>query len=546
MKFNFNMHMNPNFDFKPKSIGKKGTFVAALMTVMLFLLTQYFYMIPMNIKNPAFIMFLMMMIGVFLFLDSALTGIPQRWYKAVIGIVVVLGAYLGIGFAYGHPIFHASAYHSQLVVDENADFYADNENRSFDQIPVVDRASATRLGDRKMGEIRDYVSQFDVASDYTQINYQGRPVRVTPLNYSGLIKWFNNFQDGLPAYIMVDMVTQEADIVRLDNKMKYSESDKFFRNIYRHLFVNYPTLMFEEISFEIDEAGIPYFIAPVYEYKIGLFSGEDIVGAVLVNACDGSHQYYDISEVPSWLDRVYPESLVTTQLENWGQYTNGYWNVHFGQKDVLQPTEGYNYITIDDDVYFYTGLTSVMADESNVGFALINLRTKEAKFYNIPGAEEYSAQNSAQGEVQDLGYIATFPILINCGGEPTYFMALKDSSDLVKQYAFVSVQNYNVVATGVSISEAQKSYFQKLSANGSNITNTENTTTLTGVVTNFTSVVVEGNTRFYFNLDNSELIFIAPVSLSDELPLCQVGDEVTIKYMMADGDQSVIINSFEK
>ena len=328
--------------------------------------------------------------------------------------------------------------------------------------------------------------------------------------------------------------------------MKYSESDKFFRNIYRHLFVNYPTLMFEEISFEIDEAGIPYFIAPVYEYKIGLFSGEDIVGAVLVNACDGSHQYYDISEVPSWLDRVYPESLVTTQLENWGQYTNGYWNVHFGQKDVLQPTEGYNYITIDDDVYFYTGLTSVMSDESNVGFALINLRTKEAKFYNIPGAEEYSAQNSAQGEVQDLGYIATFPILINCGGEPTYFMALKDSSDLVKQYAFVSVQNYNVVATGVSISEAQKSYFQKLSANGSNITNTENTTTLTGVVTNFTSVVVEGNTRFYFNLDNSELIFIAPVSLSDELPLCQVGDEVTIKYMMADGDQSVIINSFEK
>ena len=229
-----------------------------------------------------------------------------------------------------------------------------------------------------------------------------------------------------------------------------------------------------------------------------------------------------------------------------GQYTNGFWNVHFGQKDVLQPTEGYNYITIDDDVYYYTGLTSVMADESNIGFALINLRTKEAQFYNIPGAEEYSAQSSAQGEVQDLGYVATFPILINCGGEPTYFMALKDSSDLVKQYAFVSVQNYTVVATGVSIAEAQKTYFERLSANGSNSQINTSMETKTGVISKFTSVVVEGNTRYYFQLEEDSMIYIAPISLSDKLPLTQVGETVTVEYFSGGQDQSVLINSFEK
>ena len=540
MRFNF------SFNNKIQSMGTKGTILALILTLLMGLITEYLYLIPVSIKNPSFIVFLIILLVVFVSLDFSFTQRVNKWHKPIYGLIAVLAIYVFGGYIMGHPIFHAEDYRNQLVIDENANFYEDNENISFDQIPVVDRASATRLGDRKMGEIRDYVSQFDVSSDYTQINYQGRPVRVTPLNYSGIVKWFNNFSEGLPAYIIVDMVSQEADIVRLENKMKYSESDKFFRNIYRYLFIKYPTLMFEEVSFEIDENGVPYYVAPVYEYEIGLFRGKDIVGTVLVNACDGEHQYYDINEVPGWLDRIYPESLVMDQLTNWGQYTNGFWNVYFGQKDVLQPTEGYNYITIDDDVYFYTGLTSVMADESNVGFALINLRTKEAKFYNIPGAEEYSAQNSAQGEVQDLGYIATFPILINCGGEPTYFMALKDGSDLVKQYAFVSVQNYNVVATGTSISEAQKNYFEKLSAAGGKVEIGADLQTKTGIVADITSVVVEGNTRYYFTLVDDSMIYIAPVSLSDLLPLTKIGDQITIEYFNSEMAQSVIISSFEK
>ena len=94
-------------------------------------------------------------------------------------------------------------------------------------------------------------------------------------------------------------------------------------------------------------------------------------------------------------------------------------------KGVLQPTSGYNYVAINDDVYLYTGLTSVSNDASNVGFAMINLRTKDGKYYNISGAEEYSAMSSAEGQVQNLKYTATFPILINAGGAANIFLIFK-------------------------------------------------------------------------------------------------------------------------
>lgn len=545
MKFQFNTFNHQQVKKTRPSMGPKGTVLAFIITLVIFLVGQYFSMIAMTLKNPSFVIYLMVMLGLFLTIDSSLTQKTAKHSKVLMGVLAILGIYLIVGNIISLPIFNASKYQTQLVVDETADFYKDNETISFNQIPVVDRDSAMRLGDRKMGEIMDYVSQFDVSDDYTQINYHGRPVRVTPLNYSGVIKWLNNFKEGLPAYIIVDMVNQESEIIRLENKMKYSESDKFFRNIHRYLFVNYPTKMFEEISFEIDEDGIPYFVAPVYEYEIGIFGGKNIVGAVLVNAVDGSHEYYEIENVPTWLDRVYPEALVMTQLQNWGKYVNGFWNTYFGQKGMLRPTDGYNYITIDDDVYLYTGLTSVMADQSNVGFALINLRTHEAKFYNIPGAEENSAMQSAQGQVQDLKYKATFPILINSGGEPTYFMALKDSSDLVKQYAFVNVKNYNVVATGVTVAEAQKNYYQALSDNGNNVTGGDNIVEYKGKIERLQSVVVEGNSRFYMQLEGLDKTLIAPISLSDDLPLLKEGDTVKITYLET-ADHTVIINSIEK
>lgn len=392
-----------------------------------------------------------------------------------------------------------------------------------------------------MGQMVDYVSQFEVDESYEQINYNDNPYRVTPLEYSDLIKWFTNRGDGLPAYIRVNMVTQESEVVKLKEGMKYSKSEHFGRKIERHLRANYPALMFDTLAFEVDEKGTPYWIAPVYDYKIGIFGGKDITGAVLVNAINGDHQYYDIKKVPEWVDRAYPAELVLGQLENYGKFTNGYINTLLSQKGVLRPTDGYNYVAINDDVYLYTGLTSVSKDASNVGFAMINLRTKEGKYYNISGAEEYSAMSSAEGQVQNLKYKATFPILINAGGQPTYFLSLKDDANLVKKYAFVSVENYQIVATGDSVAQAEQAYYALLESNGKKTDAGDfKTHKLTGAITAINEAVIDGNSTYYFKIEGNETVFIGDISLSNRFPLAKVGDNVTIEFVNSKDDSEVI------
>ena len=518
---------------------------AFIITVIIALISEYALLIPLNPRSPQFILYfsflLLIFNGVYFIFNRGFNKI-MKYSLILAGILIVL---IPVGTFISSPIFNAKSYQKQLVLDKKADFYKDNKTISYESIPVVDRESAIRLGDRRMGEMVDYVSQFEVDQSYEQINYKDNPYRVTPLEYSNLIKWFTNHGDGLPAYIRVNMVSQESEVVKLKEGMKYSKSDHFGRKIERHLRANYPSLMFDTLAFEINDDGIPYWIAPVYEYKIGLFGGKDIVGAVLVNAINGDHDYYDIKKVPEWVDRVYPSNLILTQLENYGKYTNGYLNTLLSQKGVLQPTDGYNYIAINDDVYLYTGLTSVSKDASNVGFAMINLRTKDGKFYNISGAEEYSAMSSAEGEVQNLKYKATFPILINAGGHPTYFLSLKDDANLVKKYAFVSVENYQLVATGDSVAQAEQAYYALLESNGKK-TNAGDfkTNKLTGVISEINEAVVDGNSTYYFKIEGNDTIFIGDISLSDHFPLAKVGDNVTVEFVNSK-DNSEVISSIK-
>lgn len=520
----------------------RGAFLKALViTIVIALISEYALLIPLNFRSPQFVIYFCFLIFIFDFLYFALNRGFNKIIKFSLVIAGALVLYVAGGTFASSTIFNAKTYQKQLTLDKKADFFEDNKTISYQSIPVVDRDSAIKLGDRKMGEIVDYVSQFEVDESYEQINYKDNPYRVTPLEYSDLIKWFTNRNEGLPAYIRVNMVSQESEVVKLKEGMKYSKSEHFGRKIERHLRSNYPTLMFDTLAFEIDEKGIPYWIAPVYEYKIGIFGGKDITGAVLVNAINGDHQYYDIKKVPEWVDRVYPADLVLTQLENYGKFSKGYFNTLLSQKGVLQPTSGYNYVALNDDVYMYTGLTSVSKDASNVGFAMINLRTKEGKYYNISGAEEYSAMSSAEGQVQNLKYKATFPILINAGGQPTYFLSLKDDANLVKKYAFVSVENYQIVATGDSVAQAEQAYYALLEANGKKSDAGDfKTHELTGAITAISEAVVDGNSTYYFRIEGSETIFIGDISLNDRFPLAKVGDNVTVEFVNSKDDSEVI------
>lgn len=460
-------------------------------------------------------------------IDFKAVGKPVKFTAIYLAAVLVIGAILSL---IGAQIFNAKNY-KELITIKDGDFTADVAEISMEQIPIVDRDTASRLAQRELGEMADLVSQFEIQDLYTQINYKGKPVRVTPLIYGDIIKWFNNQKEGIPAYITIDMTTQKTKLVRLKDGIRYSPSEYFMRDLTRALRFKYPTKMFDDISFEIDDNGTPYWVASTIKYEIGFWSGSDIDGVVLLNAITGESKFYKTNEIPTWVDQAYNSDMILKQLNYNGKYRSGFLNSIFGQKGVLQTTEGYNYLAIDDDVYLYTGMTSVTSDESNVGFVLTNLRTKETKYYTCPGAEEYSAMSSAEGQVQNLKYEATFPLLLNISNRPTYFMSLKDSAGLVKMYAFVDVNQYQIVGTGNTVESAKEDYISKLKTE--NVPNVDEgeTETVTGKIKNISSAVVNGNTVYYILLENNEKIFTVPVSYSDNLPFAQKGDTVSFEIV---------------
>ncbi|MDR2957077.1 MAG: Tat pathway signal sequence, partial [Coriobacteriales bacterium] len=342
------------------------------------------------------------------------------------GLVVFL-----IGSLLSSPIFPGNAVrYADILVVETRDFSTDIKEVNYAEIPVIDRESATLLGNRVMGEIPEYVSQFVINPLYSQINFRGKPVRISPLDYADLFKWFTNRNTGLPGYVLIDMATQDSKIMRLDAPMLYSQSEPLGRNIDRHVQLSFPFYMFDQKSIEIDEDGHPWWVCPVQTRRIGLFGGTDITRVVLCDAATGECIDLSIDECPKWVDRVYPADLVLAQYNWHGAYQKGWINSWLGQEGVVQTTPGtngqlgYNYIAKDDDVWVYTGITSAVSDSSIVGFVLINQRTAEARFYPMSGATEESAMYSAQGQVQHLRYQSTFPLLVNVHGQPTYFMAL--------------------------------------------------------------------------------------------------------------------------
>lgn len=455
----------------------------------------------------------------------------SKMMKLMIGLIGAVVVVFLVGSLLSSPIINAKKYQKLLNVEEGK-FTKDIEELSFDQIPILDKDSAKLLGNRKMGSMVDMVSQYEVDEIYSQINYNNRPVRVSPLRYANTIKWFTNWKTGIPAYIKIDMASQTTELVKLDEGMKYSTSEHLNRNIYRHLRFRYPTYIFDELSFEIDEEGIPYWVCPVKKYNIGLFGGETIGRVVLCNAITGETKDYKIDEVPQWIDHAYSADLLIRLYDYYGALKHGYFNSILGQKDCLKTTTGYNYLAIDDDVWVYTGVTSVSGDQSNVGFVLMNQRTMETKFYPVEGATEESAQSSAEGQVQNLKYRATFPLLLNISGEPTYFIALKDDAGLVKKYAMVNVQKYQLVAIGDTVSACEEQYHQLLVSNGvkEETKDTREVKELTGKITKIAQSVVEGNSHYYIMLEGSEDIFDVAVNEFIGIIRYNVGDELHIEY----------------
>ena len=459
-------------------------------------------------------------------------------------IVVVVGNIISSTF------FNAQSY-SEIITVSEAIFEDDMpETDVVSNIALMDTETAQKLGDRTLGALSNVVSQYEISPNYKQINYKRTPQKISNLEYADFFKWLSNKDKGIPGYVMVDPVNvTDAKYIELEKPMKYVDSAFFGEDLHRALRMKYPTKIFGSYSFEIDDEGNPYYIVSCMKPKIMLFGALDVEEVIVFNPVDGSSELYGLGNVPSWVDNVFTGTLASQKYDWFGTLKNGFWNSVIGNKDCKVTTDDFGYIVIEDDVWFFTGVTSVTSDESNIGFIISNARTGEYKFYSVIGAEEYSAMAAAEGEVQEKRYVASFPSLINVAGEATYIMVLKDDAGLVKLYALVNVEKYTIVATGESQTEAKQAYVEKLKKEGDIVIDdappASNTEKATVTVNDMRFVNVSGESVLYIT-GNDGYLYKQTVANDERVMLISVGDELEIEYSNGDIGEIRSIVSWKK
>lgn len=524
---------------------KKILCIRILITILVMAILYYFFIPPINISSPDFWFFVVIIIGLYFvtgilklfdshqiiksytkMMNGDYTKLSlKNYYPYLILPAIILGI-ITVNLICS-PLFQAKSYAKRIDVKEDTEFTKDVKQVDFNALPLLDKDSSEKLGDRVMGQMPEFVSQYYVSNLYTQINYNDDIVRVTPLEYINFIKYITNYKNGVKAYITVNSVTGDSKLVKLEKGMKYMPSAYFGHDLRRKLRFTYPTEIFDQESFELDDKGNPYWIVPTVQYT-GVGMKKEITGVVILDPITGKSKKYKVKDVPEWVDHVYSASLLIEQLDDWGTYQKGFINSIFGQKGVVITTEGYNYTTMNNDVYLYTGVTSIAKDASNIGFVMTNMRTKETHFYRVPGAEEYSAMASAKGQVQQMKYEATFPLLINLNDRPTYLMSLKDNAGLVKMYAFVDVIDYQkVVVTDASkgIEAAAQNYLGDVELESS-----DEKKTISVTIKEIIPTMING-TSYYYMVDNDDNRYRASIKIEEELiPFLKENDEIEIEY----------------
>lgn len=557
---------------KPPKLALK--LLLSFLTTVVVGAVAYYIMIPaLNFKSPDFYTFFILLIAVFtgsfyLFIGAGKKVERKEYFKkrsiVPIIMVAVLVVVMVVGWLVGSTFFRAKSY-SNLVTVQESDFSEDFKDIKYDEVPRLDATTSKVLADQQLGSLSEYKSQYVVSSVSTQINYQGTPVRVAYLEYADVFKWFNNTKNGLPAYMLIDLVSQKVTAVNCIEKfgegIKYSPTELFNEKLVRHLRFQFPTAILDTPNFEINDDGYPYWITPVLDKTIGLFGGTDVKGAIITDALTGKSNYYNIETIRTdstlnWIDVVYNQNLLVEQYNYHGKLSNGFWNSIIFQNDVNIASQGNGVIAMDDDVWVYTGVTSSEADASNFGFILCNQRTKELRYYQKGGAMESSAQESAADAVQNYGYRAIFPILLDIEGQPTYFMSLYGDSYTVKGYALVNLDDKTIVGTGLldteksdvnALNAAVENYIAALkdknkvdiNANADDYKVTDDNTsvidtvnddakTVTGVVTDVKTAVNNGNTVYYLQIENK--YYYISVNECMNVLLVSAGDTVTVTY----------------
>ncbi len=522
----------------------KNKFLFLFILLLSLAVINFVILLPLNIRYTNVLFLLLIVIAIIFIvlgtnfkinptvvnnkIDLGISGSNKLVIK-IFATIIILNIILPF---ISSPLFFASSYANLIGEIETKEFSSDFNNPELDALPIVDSEYAKVLGNKKLGSTSGLGSEFHVGT-YTDIIYQGEFYAVAPLEYNDIFKWLNNRNKGTPGYILINKSTAKVDFVTEVNGeeigLKYVDSAYLFQDLKRNAYFGggWNNQLLDPF-FELDEEGNPYFIYPKTKKTIGWNGGDDVYQVVVVDAMSGETTVYDVGDQPDWIDNVYPKTLVDEHLNYHGKYINGFFNSLFSQEGLLMTTAGQRHIVNDDALYTYTGMTSVGADESTVGMAFVDVSTKGTSLYSLTGATEDAAMKSAEGKVQNLEYTATFPIPVSINGEGAYFIALKDRSGLIKQYAFVNINNYSIVENDTEIESAYLKYVETMGYN--NIEDVDILEEMEATVVRINAEIKDGNTRYVLlvEVEDTNYLYLAD-QISDELALTTEGDNIVIK-----------------
>lgn len=550
-----------------KNISKQNMIrrsIGVIVSIVLAIYLNWLLTPACSFKSQGFWWYLIIVMaeftGVQFLLDRRKYGYAEKISKRMgLATLVVMGVTMLLMF-FSSNFLHAKKY-SNLIEIEDGNFATDIQQVAENsEMITLDMQTAQQLGNRVIGSLPN-ISRYSVNEEYNLTKYNGDYYRVTPLEYADAWKAFTNSSEGLPAYVVVNATQNKADVVNLEKNIKYAPNAFGSYNLKRHLRNKYLTYIFGDFQFEIDDKNNPYYIAPVMEANIGLFGGKTVSSFIIVDAVSGKCEEYLPEELPPWVNHAYSLSNLMELASYHYGLKGGFWNYYIFENDILKLSydnkdsdekdeeeaegeksisnfDGYSSILINGEVNFLTGVISMGEDKSMVGFITANPRTGKIKYYDCVGAEEGTAQKSAESLVQNFGYSASYPIVINVEGQETYFMTLKDKTLNNKAFAFVNVREYNKAVQSENFDEALKLYKQKIGIDTDiqNASEEKEEFSKEGKIVELYEAIKSGNTNYFFRLEGDEMLYVSSIEINSKQVKMKIGDTVEMAYFSTEED----------
>ncbi len=439
-----------------------------------------------------------------------------------VGLMTMFGGFEGC---------RASEYAGLVGEIEERTWSEDTQPLDPEHIRLVPSELASYRAEQALGNAPGAIgSQFSLSDRATLQMIAGELWYVIPLDFRGFGSWSSS--DGAPGYIQVHAEELDRDVIVVTDKhYRYMPGAFFSDNLERYAWNLDMTRPVTDWTFEIDDDGHAWWIATIVDYRV-MYWGAVGTGVLLVDPETGETETYASGDMPEWIDRMAPASIVQDNLHSYGTLSGGWWNRVFSGSNLMEPetpTIAYGH---DGRFYWVTAMTSNnVADQSMLGLMYTD-RTGHTVYYRNAGATLEAVDHAVDNEVAYMHQHASGPVLYNVRGHMTAIVPILGEAHTYQGVAFVDIANVQHIAIDEHPLEALREYERLIGSSGehADVDERHDLRVVSDTVFRIGSDVRDGHTVYSLVLEDAGPTHIYtgdPVDLP-ELALTHENDRVEI------------------